>query len=97
MAQVGAAVFSRNYNDAPNGIATLTGTVEGMGRNSISIYGEVQKRVVRFVYLEQGDRFHKGDYVRVYYHPIGAIVVLIKRMTIFEYKKHGQNLGYISR
>jgi hypothetical protein len=96
--QVGAAVCPRvNYNYYPNGLAMATGTVEAMDRNSIDIDDELQKRVERFVYLEQGEEFHKGDYVRIYYYPTDAVVQSIKRMTVLEYKMNGQNLGYISR
>jgi hypothetical protein len=51
--------------------------------------------VERFVYLEQGEQYHKGDYIRIYYHPQDAIVVRIKRMAVLEYKENGQNLGNI--
>ena len=91
-----AAVFSRSGNYSPNDLATATGTVEATGRNSIEIYDELQKRVGRFVFFDQGQRFHQGDYVRIYYHPMGKIVQKIKKMTVLEYKVNGQNLGYIS-
>ncbi len=93
--QVGS--FSpRNYGYVPNGLETATGVVQATDLNSIEIYDEERKQAERFVYLVQGEEFHKGDYVRVYYHPKGGIVQMIKRMTVLEYKKNSQNLGYIS-
>lgn len=86
-----------NYSYYPNGLATATGTVQATGRNSIEIFDELQKREVRFIYLDQREGFNKGDYIRIYYYPMGNFVQNIKRMTVLEYKKDGQNLGYISR
>ena len=92
----GAAFCSRNIDYYPNGLANATGAVVATGRNSIEIFNEEQKRVEKFVYLEQGKPYHQGDYIRIYYHPQGAIVAAIKRMTVLEYKRNDQNLGYIS-
>ena len=94
-----AAMISRsiNFYYEPNGLATATGTVEAVGLNSIEIYDEIEKRQERFVYLGQSGEFRKGDYIRIYYHPKGAIIQRVKRMTILKYKMDGQNLGYISR
>lgn len=86
---------SMNFYYNPNGLATVTGTIEGSGLNSIDVYDEERKRVERFIYLEGNERFHKGDYVRIYYHPKGGIVQKIKKMTVLEYKENGQNLGNI--
>lgn len=87
----------RNYNYYPNDLAIATGTVAATGRNSIDINDEEQKRVLRFVYLNQDGQYHKGDYIRVYYHPESAIVVIIKKMTVLRYDKNGQNLGYLQQ
>ena len=86
-----------HYSYYPNGLATATGTVQATGLNSIEIYDEYQKRVERFIYLEDSEQFHKGDYIRIYYHPKTAVVAIIKRMTVLEYKENGQNLGNIFR
>lgn len=96
VSQGGANVCSRGYYYVPNGLETATGTIQAIGRNSIDIYDELDKRVERFIYLEQGEKFHKGDYVRVYYHPLNALVQRIIRMTVLEYKMNGQNLGFIT-
>jgi hypothetical protein len=96
--QVGAAVCPAfHYYYAPNDLETVTGTFQAMGRNSIDIMDELQKRVVRLIYFDQGEEFHKGDYLRVYYHPQDAVVVKIKRMTVLDYKENGQNLGNVFR
>jgi len=96
--QAGAAVCMRgHYCYYFNDPATATGTVQATGRNTIDIYDEEQRKVERFIYFEHGEGFHKGDYVRVYYHPRGAVAQKIKRMTVLEYKKNSQNLGYICR
>ena len=84
-----------NFYYDPNGLATVTGTIKGRGLNSIDIYDEERKRVERFIYLKDDERLHQGDYVRIYYHPKGGIVQKIKKMTVLEYKKDGQNLGNV--
>jgi len=85
--------YSHYFNDP----AIATGIVQATGRNTIDIYDEEQRKVERFIYFVHGEGFHKGDYVRVYYHPISGIVQIIKKMTILKYKMNGQNLGYICR
>jgi hypothetical protein len=87
--------FSKSYSYYPQDIARATGTVVAVGLNSIDINNEYTNRVERFVYLGQ-DKFQKGDYVRIYYHPKSAVVVMIKRMTVLKYDKKGQNLGNIN-
>ncbi len=84
-----------NYQYYPQDLATATGTVQATGLNSIDIYDEERKGVERFIYLEDNEQFHQGDYIRIYYHPKTVIAVIIKRMTVLEYKKDGQNLGNI--
>ena len=66
------------------------------GLNFIKIYDEESKGVERFVFFEGAEQYHQGDYVRIFYHPRGAMAVMIKRMTVLEYKTNTQNLGYIS-
>ena len=85
---------SHNYYNDP---ALVTGIVQAIGRNTIDIFDEEQKKVERFIYFEHGKEFNKGDYVRIYYHPRGAVVQIIKRMTVLKYNMNGQNLGYICR
>jgi hypothetical protein len=91
----GIAASMRNYYYDQNGLGTATGIVSAAGLNSIEIFDEQQKRHERFVYLKQDKEFHKGDYVRIYYHHQGAIIARIKRMTVLKYKNNGQNLGNI--
>jgi len=89
------ANMMNNYQYYPQDLATATGTVEGTGLNSIDIYDEERKRIERFIYLEDSEQFHQGDYIRIYYHPKTAVVAIIKRMTVLKYKENGQNLGNI--
>ena len=84
-----------NYYYYPNGLATATGWVHSTARNTIVIYDEQEKRLERFVYLDQREQYHQGDYIRIYYHPKSKVVQTIKRMTVLNYKEHGQNLGNI--
>jgi len=97
--QVEAAVCAvpnfHYYTYYPNGLATVTGNVEALGLNSIDIFDEDQKRVVRLIYFSKGDGVHPGEYVRVYYHPDTGIVQTVKAMTVLPYIKNTQNLGYI--
>jgi hypothetical protein len=84
-----------NFNFTPNDLATATGIVQATGLNSIDIFDEERKRLERFIYLTDNENIHQGDYVRLYYHPKNAVVVMIKKMTVLEYKGDGQNLGNI--
>jgi hypothetical protein len=86
-----------NFYYNPNGLAVSTGIVQATGLNSIDIYDEERKRLVRFIYLEDNKQFHRGDYVRIHYHPETSVVAIIKRMTVLEYRGDGQNLGNIFR
>jgi len=91
------ACIRGHYNHYLNDPAMATGAVQAVGRNTIDIYDEEQRKVERFIYFEYGEKFYKGDYVRIYYHPRGAVAQKIKRITVLEYKKNNQNLGYICR
>jgi hypothetical protein len=96
--RAGATVCSRNlYYYYPNGLANATGTVTATGINSIELYDEENKRTERFIYLGQGQQYHNGDYIRIYYYPQSAVVATIMKMTVLEYKENGQNLGNIFR
>lgn len=92
-----AAVFQTNhyYNYYPNGLANATGTVVATGLNSIEIFNEENKRNETFIILGQEQDYSKGEYIRIYYHPDSAIVAKIMRMTVYQYKRDGQNLGNI--
>ena len=90
-----ATVCFRKFNYYPNDLADATGNVVAFGRNSIEIFDEENNRKERFVYLEQAEQYHQGDYIRIYYHPENGIVATIKKMTVLEYKQSTQNLGNI--
>ena len=86
-----------NFSHEPNDLATATGIVQATGLNSIKIYDEDRKRMERFIYLQDNEQFHQGDYIRIFFHPKTAVVAIIKRMTVLKYNENGQNLGYISK
>lgn len=91
--QAMGAIGMGNYIYNPQDLAKATGTVMATGLNSIDIYDEEEKCVESFVYLGK-EQYHKCDYIRIFYHPRGAIVAKIIRMTVLEYR-NGQNLGNI--
>ena len=73
----------------------IIGTVEKIGRNTVDIRDEDDKVLKRFVYFESDVQI--GDRVRVRYEPRSWRIEQLKKMTKLEYKKDGQNLGYISK
>ena len=73
----------------------ITGTIEKIGRNTIDIRDEDDKVLKRFVYFDSDVQI--GDRVRIHYEPRSGRVDRLKKMTVVEYKKDGQNLGYISK
>ena len=84
------------FFSARRGRDSLVGTIEGTARNTIEIRDERDKRVKQLVYVfDDIGKFHRGDRVRVYYRLLDNYIESIKRMTPVEYKKQGQNLGYI--
>jgi hypothetical protein len=90
-----AAIFARSYHHYPNDLGIATGAIEVIARNTVQIYDEEQKRSRRFIYFEQTHGFVPRDYVRIYYRPETNTVQMIRKMTVLEYKRNGQNLGYI--
>ena len=72
----------------------VIGTIQSVDRNTLNIYDETEKVVKRLVYLDYSQPFHKGDRVRAYYRTDGNVVTVIKKVTLLEYSKNGQNLGY---
>ncbi len=74
---------------------TVTGTIQQQGQNILSVLDEHDKQMKRFVYIDNQNEFKKGDRVRIHYDTLGNLVVTIKKMTPVEFKKEGQNLGYI--
>lgn len=76
---------------------TVTGPIRSMDRNTIDIYDENEKAVKRFVYLDPSSPYRAGERVRIYYDRHSRKVVIIKKMTVLEYSKGGQNLGYITK
>ncbi|MDE1920153.1 MAG: hypothetical protein KGJ09_03700 [Candidatus Omnitrophica bacterium] len=98
MGQAQASVFAgRHYGYYLNGLAVVTGTVQAVGRNTTTVYDQYRNRRVRLVDFSQGEGFHQGDYIRAYYYPQSSQVEWIKKMTVLEYKKKGQNLGYVEK
>ena len=73
----------------------LVGSIQTMGRNTIDILDEQDKRVKRFVFLGATDQLKLGDRVRIFYRVRDGFIEDIKKMTPVEYKKDGQNTGYI--
>jgi RNase P/RNase MRP subunit p29 len=76
-------------------VYVITGTVEKIGRNTIDIRDEDDKVLKRFVYFDTDVQI--GERVRIHYEPRSGRVDRLKKMTVVEYKKDGQNLGYISK
>ena len=85
-----ASIFALN-NDPMAYV--ITGTVEKIGRNTLEIRDENDKVLKRFVYFASDVQL--GDRVRARYEPASLRITLLKKMTKLEYKKDGQNLGYI--
>jgi hypothetical protein len=73
---------------------TITGTIQNTSRNTLEILDEDQKEVRRVVYLGNKEKFRVGERVRVYLEPDNVTVKMIKKMTVLEYRRDGQNLGY---
>jgi len=71
----------------------ITGTIEKITRNAIEIRDENDKVLKRFIYFDNDVAI--GDRVRIQYEPSSSQITLLKKMTKLEYKKDGQNLGYI--
>ncbi|MCX5681632.1 MAG: hypothetical protein NT079_05075 [Candidatus Omnitrophica bacterium] len=73
----------------------ITGTIEKVTRNAIDIRDEDDKVLKRFIYFDSDVQV--GDRVRAHYEARSGRIEQLKKMTKVEYKKDGQNLGYISR
>jgi hypothetical protein len=95
MAFATTCFFTKTYNYYPNGIDSIVGTIKGFSRNTIDFYDEDKKIDRRFIYLVNQGKFNAGDRVRLYYYPVTNTVQNLKRMTVVEYRKIGQNEGYI--
>ena len=77
-------------------LETIVGTIEGMRRNTLEIRDEQGRQVKSFVYFPADpNQFHKGDRVRIYFRCRDGFIESIKKMTPVEYKKEGQNAGYL--
>ena len=76
---------------------SVTGIIQAVGRNGIDIDDEYARAVKRFVYLGPSLPYHPGDRVRVYYERGSNVIRNIKKMTVLEYSKNGQNLGYVTK
>jgi hypothetical protein len=71
------------------------GTIQRLSRNTIEILDEDLNGPHRFVFLGSGQDLHVGDRVRIFFDPSNGTVRLIKKMTRLEYRREGQNLGYV--
>ena len=77
-------------------LETIVGTIEGMPLNILEIRDEQDRQVKSFVYFPADpNQFHKGDRVRIYFRCRDGFIESIKKMTPVEYKKEGQNTGYL--
>lgn len=90
--QIFAGIPFRSTNNNPM-FFVITGTVEKMTLNALEIRDENDKQLKRFVYFDTDVQV--GDRVRAQYDPSSLRITLLKKMTKLEYKKDGQNLGYI--
>jgi hypothetical protein len=81
----------------PDGLATLTGTIQDKRLNTLDIYDEKNKDIKSFIYTGNSDDFKKGDRIRIYYTWQTNIIQDIRPMTRLEYHSNGQNLGDIYR
>lgn len=88
-----AQAQSRTLND-DDGIKTVTGTIERVGKNSIDIADESNRKVMRLIYIPGRKEFKAGERVRAQYNIVSRVVVLIKHMMPVE-RKEGQNAGYL--
>ena len=73
------------------------GIIQKVNRNMITIEDERDHQIRNLIRPGIEHEFKVGDYVRVYYRTNGNIIDTIKKMTPVEYKKEGQNRGYISK
>ncbi len=74
----------------------LVGTIQSQEGNRVEILDEQDKRLKRFVLLRNNPGvFSVGLRVRIYYRSFDNVIETILPMTPVEYKKEGQNLGYI--
>jgi len=74
---------------------SVTGVISLLNRNTIEIIDEDDKRVKRFSYFFPDKTLKIGDRARVYFDPRTGLIDRLEKMTPVEYKKDGQNAGYI--
>ncbi|MDP2652908.1 MAG: hypothetical protein Q8Q08_02630 [Candidatus Omnitrophota bacterium] len=75
---------------------SVVGIIQKIGRNDIEIIDENDQWRKRFIVLIGTEPLQAGDRVRIYYRS-GKYAESIQKMTPLEYKKDGQNLGYLYR
>lgn len=73
----------------------MTGSLERVEKNFIEIRDEEDGLVKRLTCFSADKKFKVGERVRVRYESRTALVEWIKKMTPVEYRKDGQNAGYI--
>ena len=76
---------------------SVTGTIKTIEGNYLYLIDEPDRFVRRFIYDGRGNIFKPGDRVRIHYPVFRNVIELIKLMTPLEYKKNGQNLGFIKK
>lgn len=83
-----------------NKILNIRGTLVDINykHHNLTIEEEFTKLTRRFyVPFKPIDQLKLGDEVRVYYRPGTHEAISVKKMTPVEYKKDGQNKGYLLR
>ncbi len=74
---------------------SIVGTISAVGRDTLEVYDEGEKRTKRFVYLFNGVQFITGERVRIFFNSSSGAIELIKKVTPLEYEKGVRNLGYL--
>jgi hypothetical protein len=75
--------------------ASITGTIQAIGRDYLEILNEDDQLIKRLVYFSGEKKFSVGQRVRVWFDTRDLVVEQIKTMTAVVYKKEGQNAGYL--
>lgn len=81
----------------PQRCETTTGTIREISLNLLIIDDENMNQRRRFVYLGTNNGLQPGDRVRIRYCGPEKIAERVDKLTVLEYKKEGQNLGYIEK
>jgi len=93
-----AAGLGCHFGQHPN-IRTkmITGTIKEIRRNTILVFDETDRILRTLVDVSGSHGFSAGDRVSISYAVKDNTVESIKKVRFVEYKKNGQNLGYIKR